>query len=476
MSSIFSKLDSYIQIYEDEHNRKYNYIDDCFSQQREVIEWEQSGDYTLCCTRRAGKTETIPRKFVKACSTGVGHNCAYITQTRDIGKDILWDVTKRIIEKSQINVHIDNSTLQILFKDTGSTLFFKSINDDESINKLRGYHFKHIVVDEAQNIPDIRLRKFSQRVARMCLSQHRGSLGFAGTPHEFENSYFYEMCHHPQVKHFGWSWKDNPFFLEQIRRADPKLVTIQDIERAIIDDYKLPIDDPIIQREVFGRWVRSTNLLVYKFDPKLNTCIIPEPRNHWQYVIGIDLGFEDHNAISVLAHDCYTGMTYLVDEFKRNHMSVSELAPEIIKRQEKFNPIACVMDTSGLSKMVQDEYNKRVDFKIGILSANRANKFDSIGFLNDDFLHQKIWFPENSLTGEEMLRLVYDDKAFSMGKYLEKPGLSNHLCDATKYAWDWLNTFIRKDPPRKRDRWSEEWMKLDEDKQSGDIESYDSMW
>ena len=97
MSSIFSKLDSYIQIYDDEHDRKYDYITDCFPQQREVIEWDKSGDYTLCCTRRAGKTETIPRKFIKTCSTGVGHNCAYITQTRDIGKDILWDVTKRII-------------------------------------------------------------------------------------------------------------------------------------------------------------------------------------------------------------------------------------------------------------------------------------------------------------------------------------------------------------------------------------------
>jgi type II secretory pathway component PulC len=76
-------------------------------------------------------------------------------------------------------------------------------------------------------------------------------------------------------------------------------------------------------------------------------------------VIGVDLGFNDADAIAVIGWDEHVRQAYLVKEVVQAQQGITELAESIESLIKEFNPDKVVMDTGGLGKKVAEEIRRR---------------------------------------------------------------------------------------------------------------------
>ena len=90
------------------------------------------------------------------------------------------------------------------------------------------------------------------------------------------------------------------------------------------------INDPLIQREYFGLFVRDTESLVYKIQ-EYNE--IPKSFNPEIAYIGVDTGFTDYNGIATLlvGHNNNKIECYITEENKFNKSTI-QLIAEVIKQ------------------------------------------------------------------------------------------------------------------------------------------------
>jgi len=63
------------------------------------------------------------------------------------------------------------------------------------------------------------------------------------------------------------------------------------------------IETPMFKQMYLGEWVVDLDALVYKFNSERNTYQ-QQPlyaKGDWQYIMGVDLGYEDASAFTVVA-------------------------------------------------------------------------------------------------------------------------------------------------------------------------------
>lgn len=365
-------------------------------------------------------------------SQNSNYDCLYITKTREIGKEILWRPLKDILRKVDIPFHANNSDLTINLTTVGSTIYFKSANDRESIEKLRGRHYKLVIVDEAQGIGEY-LPELIMEVLLPSLGDLQGYLRMLGTPNESCSGYFMDCVSERRYPLHKWTWKENKFFVGKALRENKELRNADDILQDALRTYHLPVDHPIIQREWFGNLVRSDDYSVYKYREIINGKVCPPQNNRWRYVMGVDIGFEDASAIVVLGYPPDKKECYLVYEHKFTHANISTLAGHVQNAHKRFNPYYSVMDAGALGKSIQSELNSRFSFYLD--AAEKTRKAEFIAIANDEMLMGRVFIDPDSDLSAEMRRLVWDETKFKKGVYKEQEGLDNHLCDAFLYAF-----------------------------------------
>ena len=140
-------------------------------------------------------------------------------------------------------------------------------------------------------------------------------------------------------------------------------------------------DDPLIQREWYGRWLADPNSLVFRYDAARNALAGLPASNSWQYVVGVDLGFDDADAIAVLAWCDESPALYLVEETTMAKQTISSLAEQLKAVEAKYRPMAWVADFGGLGKKIAIEVTARTG--IPLEAADKERKLEHIELLND---------------------------------------------------------------------------------------------
>jgi len=97
--------------------------------------------------------------------------------------------------------------------------------------------------------------------------------------------------------------------------------------------------------------------------------------------MGIDLGFDDSDAIAVLAWHDESPNTYLVAEQVTSGQGVTDLVTQIEAHQKIYDISKMVIDQGGLGKKIADEIRKR--HQIPVQPADKARKMEHIKLLND---------------------------------------------------------------------------------------------
>ncbi len=382
---------------------------------------------TAVTTRRSGKTVSCAADLINTCLETSDVTCVYVTLTRGVAKRNIWPELKRIARKFKLGIEANESDLSIHFTN-GSIIYLSGAADKADIEKFRGLSIKKVYLDECQSFP-IYIQELIDEVLAPALMDHAGSLVLIGTPGPVPAGYFYECANSSTWSHHFWSFFDNNHF-----PALKKGYTHQAILQEELDRTGLTVDHPKIQREWYGKWVLDKNSLVYQYNKE---------KCHWEgtlpassdytFIMGVDIGFHDADAICVLAYSEESHTTYLIEELITTRQGITELAEQIATLRDRYGVEKIVMDTGGLGKKISEELSSR--YKLAVEAADKTRKVEYIELLNDDLRTGRLRAKNTSQFAQDCLKVEWDFEKSTPDKRKISDRFHSDICDAVLYAW-----------------------------------------
>ena len=188
-------------------------------------------------------------------------------------------------------------------------------------------------------------------------------------------------------------------------------------------------DNPIYLREWRGQWIRSNDSLVYGFTDERNvTQTVPWDEHSWQFILGVDLGYEDATAFVVGAFCEDLPDFYIVEDYKRSKMLPSEIAQLIKKYRDEYQIKVMVADTGGLGRSIVEEFRRR--HGLNLRAAEKRNKLSYIELMNSDLSAGRVKVLSGCSILDEWRLLQWDED-----RRKEDKRFDNHISDAALYAW-----------------------------------------
>lgn len=381
-------------------------------------------------------TNAIIADFAHTCLTENGVLCLYLTLTSRSARAIIWDELKKVADRYSWNVKTNEVTLEMFFFDTKSTIRCGGAKDESEIEKYRGLKVRKAYIDEAQSFRPY-LRILINDILLPSLRDLNGELGLTGTPGPVPAGPFYEYCNMPNIPNHHWNAFNNP----HMHNPEGKFnLPLRDLHTRLKQERELKgitEADPSYQRETYGKWVEDKDSLVYKFH-KVNNVFHSMPQGRMIHIFGIDIGWNDSDAIAVLAYNFKDQTVYLVEEHIQDKQTITELVKKVEELRLKYNPVKLVMDAGALGKKIQEEIRQRHGLNLEAAEKHRKNEF--IELLNDDLRTNKLKCYEGSRF-EQDTSLVVWDRSDPI-----KPKISDvyhtDIGDAVLYAWRECKHFI----------------------------------
>lgn len=400
----------------------------CFDKQLEFIA-HPSKRKVACNSRRSGKTVTCAVHLIHTAVTLPNVNCLYITLSRLNAKRIIWRELCDLNKTFRLEAKENLTELSLEFLN-GSRIYLAGASDEAEIEKFRGMALKLVYIDEAQAFKSY-LERLIHEVLSPALYDHDGEMCLIGTPPPVCAGVFFDAYHqktgYKGFTPFHWTIFDNPFIEQKSGK------TVEELIRADLEQKGLPREHPTIQREIYGRFVEDKSALVFDFDETRNlyrkdTDSTSSARRYFS--IGVDLGFDDADAVVCWEWREHDPTLRLVYEFKKSKLTLTELAAILADLQIQYPNAKKVIDTGGLGKKITEELIAR--YKIHLEPAEKIRKLEYIALMNEDLRKGLIKVPEGSKLIEEW-RLLQWDRDFNPPKIDER--FENHLSDAALYSW-----------------------------------------
>ena len=388
---------------------------------------------TAVCSVRAGKTVSCGADLIDTALKSPGVLCIYITLARSSGKRILWPVLNQINEDYKLGGIANISDLSMTFPN-GSIIYLFGAGDQKEIEKIRGLSNVALVyLDEAQAFRS-HIKELVEDIIVKRLYDTNGRCRMIGTPGPVPSGYLYDCSRNPMWAHHRWTMFENPW-LQKKSGKTPMELTLQDCQTKGVD-----INHPSIRRENFGEWVLDSDSLVFKYSADKNHYeSLPELTD---YVIAVDVGLRDADAIVVLGWHKHGYECYLVEEFVQAGQDITSLANQIDKLVKKYNPLKVVMDTGGLGAKIAEELRKR--FQLPIVAAEKTRKNEFISLVNDALRNSKLKAKSNSRFAQDSMIVEWDLDKCTSDKMIMKSDPHSDICDAVIYGYreclQWLST------------------------------------
>lgn len=437
-----------------------------FPQQLQFVQ-DPSLNTIAICSRRAGKSTAVAASLVMIAHQNAECTALYITGTRSDAKKIIW---KEILKFNRIHKlgGIPNITELTLSFDNGSIVRLAGAKDESEIDKIRGQlpPLKKVFIDEAQKIRDSILIQLIDDVLEPALLDYGASISLLGTPGSIPTGYFYQMAHN--LKEDGtplptqvwsvhsWTFFDNPYIALKSKTSHQELLN------RVLKRRGLDISHPTIQREYYGKWTLDLESLLVHYDVKKNHYeSLPPLKTPYSYILGIDLGFDDADAIAVLAWHEDSPITYLVEEVVTKGQGITELAEQIKALEIKYNISKMVIDQGGLGKKIAEELRRRK--QIPVLPADKARKMEHIAFLNDALRTGRFKAKQDSKFAQDCFLVEIDRDKTTPDKIKVSEKYHSDAIDSTLYSFVESPAYSFLAEPEKPKQHTKEWYLAQED-------------
>lgn len=398
------------------------------------------------CSRRAGKSNGLALRFFKTMERHPKSQCIYLALTRDSAKEILWPVLQEMNDKYKIGCAFTESQL-VMKHPNGSTLKLFGADMKNFIKRLKGRKYPGVGVDESQDFGP-HLESLIDDVLTPSISDYPdGWIALVGTPGPVPQGYFYQVT---QERKFGysrhaWTLMENPHM------PDPQ---------SFLKDLKVrkewTDENPTLKREWLNQWVLDTNSLWVRYNESINNYNNLPKEHKWQFVMGVDIGFKDADAIAVLAWAETSQETYLVEELITRKQGITELVAQIDSLQKKYGVYKIVMDEGGLGKKIAEEIRRR--FSCPLHPADKVNKQDNIEFLNDALRLSKFKAKNDSQFAKDSYLVQIDWLASTPKRIILKKNFHSDIIDAVLYAFRESYAYSIRFEESKKPHWgTKEW-------------------
>lgn len=411
------------------------------------------------CSRRAGKTVSCIADLVRTALSQSDITCLYITLSRSNAKKIIWKELKIINSKYRLNGHESVSELSMTFPN-GSSIYLSGAKDATEIEKFRGMALKLVYIDEAQSFRSY-IEDLVNESITPTLMDYAGTLCLIGTPPPVPNGYFIDIFSKLSKrwsKH-SWTFFNNPFIVKKSKQTHDEM--LQDV----LELRNLTREDPSIQREYFGRCVEDTDSLLLKYNdlqnsydnlPKLNKVT-----DKYHYILGIDLGYTDADALAVLAWHESTPNVYLVEEVVTTEQGITPLANQIDILRKSYDFDKMVIDTGGLGKKIAEELIKR--YQIPVEAADKVRKMENIALLNDYLRTGKFKASSFSMFAEDSKKVEIDRDKSTPDRIKVSDRYHSDIIDAVLYAFKETYAYAYKAEKKRSPVGTRAWANEEED-------------
>lgn len=387
------------------------------------------------CSRRAGKTNGLALRFFRTMETHPKSQCLYLGLTRQSSKEILWNVLQEMNDKFQLGCSFVESSLTMRHPNGASLVLFGA--DAKNLaRRLKGRKYAGVGIDESQDFTSV-IQSLVEDVLTPSISDYvDGWLAVTGTPGPVPQGYFFDVT---QGGKYGFS-QHRWTMLENPHMPDPK---------AFLDDLmqrrEWKEDNPTLLREYRNKWVLDTNSLWIQYTESENHFDTLPTGHQWNYILGVDFGFNDSDALAVLAWSETSKVTYLVEELVTPKQGITELIEQVKFMQDKYKVHKTVADEGGLGKKMAEEMRRR--YGISMQAADKARKQENVELLNDSMrlgtfkAHKKSRFATDSY----LIQIDWDKTTPNRIVVKKKP--HSDIIDAVLYAYkeSYAHTF---EPPK----------------------------
>lgn len=380
----------------------------------------------VCCSRRAGKTVGAVKRTVARMAAKPGARVHYVTLIRRNCRKYFWWPLQAELQRLGWRFEANESDL-ILKVENGSWVQAIGVDDIAGVKAVKGDRTDLFMIDEAQENADEIMRSLVDVAATPMLTDTGGMLDLLGTVPEAEPTYFSEALDSPGWEHFHWTMFDHDYpESRQVKRA-----RVQEI----IEKRGLTWDHPIIAREYLGQRVRDPSKLAYEFDGKRNVYEAQDFAGAtWRHSLGIDIGFQDRDALVVLAWrtDDPEHRLYVRHTWQANHQDVDQLSDVVRSVLKEYRISAIVGDHGGHGAV---KVMKTLEARLRILIQTKpTDVMVSVGLVNDDLRTGRLLLPKDSELGSDLARVVRSVNPRTKRVEINKTGYHSDLSEALRYA------------------------------------------
>lgn len=397
------------------------------------------------CSRRAGKSNGLVLRFFKTMEKHPKSQCLYLSLTQDSAREILWPVLQEMNEKYQLGCTFTESKLEMKHPN-GSKLKLMGADLKNFIKRLKGRKYPGVGIDEAQDF-GAHLQSLIDDVLTPSIADYEdGWLALTGTPGPVPQGYFFQVTQEKKYgySHHEWTIMDNPHMPNpQAFLADLKS------KREWLDD------NPTLLREWQNKWVLDVESLWIRYNEKINHYQELPTEHKWNYILGVDIGFNDADAIAVLAWSETTPITYLVEEVIKSKQGISSLIAQIEATQKKYAAYKIIMDEGGLGKKIAEDLRQR--FGCPIEPADKAHKQSNVEFLNDSLRLGKFKAKSASRFAQDSYLVQVDHERSTPSRTVLKKTPHSDIIDAVLYAFRESYSYTHKPPVQGPKYGSKEW-------------------
>lgn len=417
--------------------------DESFQPQDAFVK-DQSRFIDAQCSRRAGKTNGLSLRFLNSMATHPGAFFPYIALTRESARNIMWPVMQEMDARFKIGCEFTESNLTVTHP-SGARLQLFGADMKNFIRRLKGIKTPGAAIDEAQDFGD-HIRSLVDDVLTPTLTDYSDSwLAITGTPGPVPIGYFYEITSQRRYgfSHHSWTLYDNPY-LPNARRFVKELKA----KRGWDDNH------PTLRREWMNEWVLDVQSLLIQYNESVSHYD-EMPIGDLVYIMGIDIGFEDADAIAVMAWDTKSPVTYLIEELITNKQGISELADQIKKLQNKYPITKMVIDEGGLGKKLAEEIRRR--HHIPVQPADKTRKMETVEFLNDSLRMGHLRAKRSSRFASDSYLVQIDWDKSTPDKIKVKDTYHSDIIDAVIYGFKESPAYAFQKPKEKPKPQTKEW-------------------
>lgn len=354
----------------------------------------------------------------------------YIALTRNIARVQCYQLLKDLDRDFKLNIEFNDTYLEAKFPNESIIYCTGADVDRRALEKIRGNQFDLVVIDESQSFRN-NLEYLIREIIAPTLWDRLGTLCCTGTPGLSKSHYFYTLTENPPKlwSAHRWNASDNPHIAKQFK---------VEVNNYLLND-PLFLQTPKFKREFLGEWVSDDTKLIYHYEESRN-ALKELPPADYNYVLGVDLGFNDDTAYVLCAYNINDPNLYVLKAEKQKKQDLFDVASRMKDYMEDFKLRTIVID--GSNKQAVETFQRR--HNIPLITADKTGKMEHIDLLNTDLMRGRIKIHEELAMPliEEMADLIYDDT--DPYKRKELASCPNHLCDSFLYAWRYCYNYIAK--------------------------------